>query len=129
MVLPIDYSLYEKTIPGIFVYLFIFKVTTTKVSFRFYKSAVKVQHVLFANEPFLRKTLIYFFSSNIPLCIEKNLVEKLCKVLENLRRTPQSVQNSGFSRGNYHDHCGHPTRFKTYTLQTILWSMLSPPTR
>ena len=33
--LPIDYSLYEKTIPGIFVYLFIYKVTTTKVNFRF----------------------------------------------------------------------------------------------
>ena len=36
-VLPFDYSLYEKTILGIFVYLFICEVTTTKVDFRFYK--------------------------------------------------------------------------------------------
>ena len=35
-VLPMDYNLYE-TILGIFVYLFISKVTTTKVNFRFYK--------------------------------------------------------------------------------------------
>ena len=34
-VLPIDYSLYEKTILGIFVYLFIYEVTTTKVNFPF----------------------------------------------------------------------------------------------
>ena len=31
----IDYSQYEKTILGIFVYLFIYEVTTTKVNFRF----------------------------------------------------------------------------------------------
>ena len=36
-VLPIDYSLYQKTILGIFLYLFICKVTTTKVNFSFYK--------------------------------------------------------------------------------------------
>ena len=37
-VLPIDYSLYKrkKTIPRIFVYLFIYKVTTIKVNSRFY---------------------------------------------------------------------------------------------
>ena len=40
------------------------------------------QHVLFANEPFLRKTLVWFFSPNIPLYIEKNPMEKLCKLLE-----------------------------------------------
>ena len=67
---------------GIFVYLFIYKVTTTKVNFRFRNSAVKPQHVLFENEPFLRKMLVSFFSSNIPLYIGKNPVEKLCKVLE-----------------------------------------------
>ena len=37
LVLPINYSLYKETIVGIFVYLFISKVTTTKVNFRFYK--------------------------------------------------------------------------------------------
>ena len=31
----IDYSQYEKTILGIFVYLFIYEITTTKVNFRF----------------------------------------------------------------------------------------------
>ena len=35
--LHIDYGQYEKMILGIFVYLFIYKVTTTKVNFRFYK--------------------------------------------------------------------------------------------
>ena len=41
-VLLIDYSLYEKAILGIFVYLFISKVTTTKVNFRFYKQCSQV---------------------------------------------------------------------------------------
>ena len=31
--LHIDYSQYEKTIPGIFAYLFIYEVTMTKVNF------------------------------------------------------------------------------------------------
>ena len=43
---------------------------------------MKEQHVLFANEPFLRKMLVTLFSSNITLYIEKNPVKKLCKVLE-----------------------------------------------
>ena len=33
--LHIDYSQYGKTILGIFVYVFIYEVTTTKVNFRF----------------------------------------------------------------------------------------------
>ena len=32
--LHIDYSQYEKTLLGIFAYLFIYEVTTTKVNFR-----------------------------------------------------------------------------------------------
>ena len=39
-VLTIDYSLYKKTILGIFVYLFLFKVTTIKVNFRFNKQCI-----------------------------------------------------------------------------------------
>ena len=35
--LHIDYSQYEKTILGIFACLFIYKVTTTKLNFSFYK--------------------------------------------------------------------------------------------
>ena len=42
----------------------------------------KEQHDLFPNEPFLRKILVSFFRSNIPLYIEKILMEKLYKVLE-----------------------------------------------
>ena len=36
-ILPIEYSVYEKAILEIFVYLFISKVTTAKVNFCFYK--------------------------------------------------------------------------------------------
>ena len=74
-----DYSLYEKAILGIFVYL---QIHNDKSKFSFLQnSAVKAQHLLFANKPFLRKMLVSFFSSNIPLYIEKNPVEKLYKVL------------------------------------------------
>ena len=45
-------------------------------------SSVKPQPVLFTNKPFLRQMLVSLFTSNIPQYIEKNLVEKLCKVLE-----------------------------------------------
>ena len=81
-VLAIDYCLYGKAILGIFVYLFICEVTTTKVDFPFYKQHNKPQYVLFANESFLRKMLVSFLGSNILLYIEKGPVEKLCKVLE-----------------------------------------------
>ena len=43
---------------------------------------LKAQNVLFRNEPFLCTMLVSFFSSNISLYIEENLVEKLCKVLK-----------------------------------------------
>ena len=45
-------------------------------------SRLKAQWVLFRNELFLRKMLVSFFSFNIPLHIEENPVEKLCKVLK-----------------------------------------------
>ena len=54
----------------------------TKVNFAFRNSAVKSQHALFENEPFLRKMLASRFSSNIHLYIGKNPAEKLYKVLE-----------------------------------------------
>ena len=77
-----DYSINKKTILWLF-YLFISKVTTTKVKLRFYKQCtVKPQHFLFTNKPFLRKMLESYFSCIISLYIEKNPVEKLCKVLE-----------------------------------------------
>ena len=68
----------------LFVYL---QVTTTKVNFRFWKQCSQVQQVLFENELLLRKMLVSFFSSNIPLYIRKNPVEKLCKVLGFERKT------------------------------------------
>ena len=58
------------------------KLQRQKWIFVLRNSAVKPQHVLFENEPFLHKMLVSFFSSNIPLYIGKNPVEKLCKVLE-----------------------------------------------
>ena len=51
LLLPIDYSLYENMLLGIFVYLFIFEVTTTKVNFRFYKQCRKAVTHLFRKGP------------------------------------------------------------------------------
>ena len=65
-VLPINYSLYEKLIRGIIVYLFISKVSKKKVNFRFFiNSSFKVQKVLFPKE--LQKMPVLFFSSSITL--------------------------------------------------------------
>ena len=63
----------------LFVY---FQSYNDKSKFSFLQTVQKAQHVLFTNEPFLRKILVSFFSSNIPLYIEKNPAEKLCKALE-----------------------------------------------
>ena len=68
----------------LFVYL---QVTTTKVNFCFWKHCSQAQQVLFENQLLLRKMLVSFFSSNIPLYIRKNPVEKLRKVLEFERKT------------------------------------------
>ena len=55
------------------------EVTTTKVNFPFYKQRSEAT-TRYIYEP--AKMLVSFFSSDIPLYIEKNPVEKLCKVLE-----------------------------------------------
>ena len=57
-------------------------ITTREVNFHFYKQCSQGATRLLANEPFLRKMLVSFFSSNIRLYIEKNPVEKLCKDLK-----------------------------------------------
>ena len=80
--LHIDYSQYEKTILAILFICLFTKLQQQKYIFIFRNNAIKLQHVLFENEPFLRKMLTSFFSSNIPLCNGKNLVEKLSKVLK-----------------------------------------------
>ena len=57
-------------------------------------NAIKLQHVLFANEPSLRKMLVSFFSSKIPW---KNYV-RFWKW--NLKRTPESAQNCFLRKSN-----------------------------
>ena len=64
----------------LFIYL---RSYNDKTKFSFLQnSALKSQRALFANESFFRKMLVSFFSSNIPLHIEKTPMEKLCKVLK-----------------------------------------------
>ena len=62
--------------------MFIYKVKTTKVNFRVYKQCSQATTRLICEESFLCKMLVSLFSSNIPLNIGKNPVEKLCDVLE-----------------------------------------------
>ena len=81
-VLPIDYSLYEKTVLEIFVYLFICEVKTTKVNFRFYEqysqTAIRLiwERAIFAQNASIVFSSIIFFSS----IHWKNPMEKFCKV-------------------------------------------------
>ena len=76
----------------IFIYLFYFQSYNEKIIFFvFTNSAVKAQHILYTNESFLRKVLVSFFSSNIPLYIEKHPVDKSCKVLEMELKTYTTV--------------------------------------
>ena len=68
---------------GIFAYLCICEVKTTKVYFRFYKQCSQAATRLICERAiFVCKMLVSPFTSNILLHIEKNPVEKLCKVLE-----------------------------------------------
>ena len=50
------------------------------------------------NEPFFRKMLVSFISSNIPLYIEENPLEKLFKVLDIELKTYTPVVQNSFSR-------------------------------
>ena len=76
-VLPIAYSLYKKKTLGIFIYLFVCKVKTIKVNFRFYKQCSQAETRLICE-----RAILSFCSSNIPLYIGKYPVEKFRKVLE-----------------------------------------------
>ena len=98
-VLLVDYSLYKKTIPQIFVYLFICEVATTKVNFHFYKqcSQAKIRLIckgtIFAeNASIIFLTLKFLYTTN--KIIWKNYV-RFWKW--NLKHTHQSTQNL-FSR-------------------------------
>ena len=66
----------------IFFIFFLFAYLQSYIHKSFTNCPVKPQHVLYANQPFFRKMIVSFFSSNIPLYVEKNPVEKPCKVLE-----------------------------------------------
>ena len=76
-VLRIDYSLYEKTILGIFVYLFISEITVTKVSFCFYKQCSQAATLFICKKFILANNSSNVFCSVIFLYIEKNPVEEL----------------------------------------------------
>ena len=65
-----------------FSFFFLFAYLQSYIHKSFTNCPVKPQHVLYANQPFSRKMIVSFFSSNIPLYVEKNPVEKPCKVLE-----------------------------------------------
>ena len=100
-VLPIEYSLCKKAILGIFVYLFISKVTTKKVNFRFYKQCSQGAIHLICEQAILSKMLVSFFSSNIPLYIEKLPWKNFVRFWKwNLKRTTQSAQNSFSKKSN-----------------------------
>ena len=70
-VIPIDYSVYEKTILCSY-YIWYYSINDN--IFVFTNSAVKPQKVLFANEPFFRKMVALFFCANITLCIQKKKI-------------------------------------------------------
>ena len=95
LALHIDYSQYEETILGIFVYLCIYEVTTTKIIFVFINSAAKPQHVLFENEPFLYKMPASFLALIFLYTLEKIPWKNYVRFWKwNLKRTSQSAQNS-----------------------------------
>ena len=79
-VLPIGYSLYKKTILGIFVYL---QSYNDKSKFSFLQTVMPSGNTAYLRTShFFHKMLVSFCSSNIPLYIEKNSVEKFYKVLQ-----------------------------------------------
>ena len=95
-VLPINYGLYEKTVLGIFVYLFIYEVTTIKVNFRSCKQCSQAETRLICERAIFLQNASIIFSSNIPLYIEKNPMEKLCKALEMELKTYTSVSPKSY---------------------------------
>ena len=139
-VLPIEYSLCKKTILGIFVYLFISKVTTKKVNFRFYKQCSQGAIRLLCEQAILSKMLLSFFSSNIPLYIEKTPVEKFCKVLEMELKTYNPVspkfvfEKIKFKVLHYIQHDfirqrlglskDQASMFKRFVINWLLWSQI-----
>ena len=119
-VLPIDYSLYQKMILGIFLYLFFCKFITTKVNFLFYKQYIPAVTRLIFEVSFWRKILASFFGPIIPLHIEKSTVEILCKVLEMELKTYTPVgPKSVFEKIKFKVlHCSCSTCFDSPTPRT-----------
>ena len=79
---------------GIFVYMFICEVTTTKLDFHFYKHCNQTATRLICQRVIFAQNASIVFSFNIPLYIEKNPLNKLCKVLEMELKTTPSTKSS-----------------------------------
>ena len=104
-VLPIDYNLYVKAILGIFVFLFICEVTTTKVNFRFDKHCSQAARRLLLTSNFCTKCLHHFISLIFFYTLKKIPRKKYVSLWKwNLKRTLQSAQNS-FSRKSNSEFC------------------------
>ena len=76
-VLLIDYSLCEKEILGVLVYLFICEIMTANVNFHFYKQCSQAATLLICERAIFVQNASLVFSSDISLHIEKIIVEKL----------------------------------------------------
>ena len=63
-------------------YLFICQVTAGKVNFRFHKQCSQATARSVCERAISAQNTSIFFSGNIPLYSENNLVVKLCKILE-----------------------------------------------
>ena len=74
------------------------KATTTKVNFRFYQQRSQAATRIICKQATFPQMLVSFFSSIIPLYIENTPWKNYVRFWKwNLKRTPQSAQNS-FSR-------------------------------
>ena len=67
---------------GNFVYLLICEVTSTKINFHFYKQCSQTVTRVICKRVIFAQNASMFFSSNIPLYIKKNPLEKLYQALE-----------------------------------------------
>ena len=86
-------TVYIKNNTRNFCYLFVCKVIMIKANFRFYKQCSQAKTRLISKQAIFPQMLVSFCSSNIPLYIENNPVEKLCKVLEMELKTYTSVSS------------------------------------
>ena len=100
-VLPVDYSLYEKTILEIFVYLFICEFTMTKVNFRFYKQCSQAATQLFCERAIFAQNANRFLALIFHYKMKKIPWKNYLRFWKwNLKCTHQSAQNSFLRKSN-----------------------------